>query len=1072
MPQFPTTQLLHLFGKRAVRRSLIGVGGLLLLYSLLGFVALPAIVKSQAQKMVAEKLHRQLTLGAVEFNPFSLELTLRELRLMEPQGDTLFAAFDAVTLNLSTESVWRLAPVVQEVRLSKPYVRLLRKDAHHYNVDDIIALISAQPPSPQPARFSINNIRLEQGRIEFDDRPAKATHVVSDLTIGVPFISSLPSQVQVFVEPLLSAKVNDTPLLIKGKARPFADPRDAVMEFRLDDLDLTRYLDYLPSKPRVTVAGARLDLQVSASFRQAANQPPALLLNGDAKLKAVRVTEPDGKPLLKLAELAVQLRDANPFGARIDVARVAFDGLEADLVREGDNRLNLLRALPAPAAPAAPAAPPAATPNIVLGEVDIRNAALRYTDQYAPRPMQAGVEKFDLALRRVVIDTRKKSVGIGELASAKAAIFLRQDKAASSAAAAPAAVEAQAGGGYAIDIGSVDIRNWSARLEDRSQAQPAVTMVAPLSLAMQRISTASASPARMELKATVNQTGQLAASGSIGLAPLQADLALDLKGVDMLPLQPYVADRINLRLTRASVSGKGKLQLARADGGALKGGFKGDLALGDLATVDKLSGNDFLRWKSLAAGGIDLRLQPFSLAIDKLALSDFFARVIVDAGGRINLQDIMRGHPSESRSLTEAAPVASSAAPSGVNSAAPARTSAAPPIAIRKLTLQGGRVRFTDNFIKPNYTARLSDFGGTVADLSSDAASSARVDLHGEVNNAPLSVVGRINPLKGDLFLDVKANVRGMELAPLSAYSGRYVGYGIEKGKLSFEVAYHVDQRKLSAENRLVLEQLTFGDRVESASATTLPVRFAVALLSDRNGVIDINLPIGGSLDDPQFSMGSVILKVIGNFITKAVTQPFAMLGALFGGGSEGELSSLEFDAGRASIRAAGEEKLKSLAKALTERPALKLDIAGRADPATDLPGLKRVAIERKLRALKMKDLAARGVVAEPGSVTVNTAEYPALLARAYKDENFAKPRNLIGLPKSLPVEEMEKLMLANVDVDDDDLIALGNQRALNAKSWLLKNGQVPDERIFILAARLAGKDEKGAPGRVDFSLH
>jgi len=461
---------------------------------------------------------------------------------------------------------------------------------------------------------------------------------------------------------------------------------------------------------------------------------------------------------------------------------------------------------------------------------------------------------------------------------------------------------------------------------------------------------------------------------------------------------------------------------------------------------------------------MDLRLEPFAVTIGQVALSDFFARVIIDPQGRNTLQDIVRGDDAEDKSLTEEAPKAQAAR----SAAQPVKPDGKiPPIAIRKLTLQGGRVRFTDNFIKPNYSATLANFGGAVTDLSSDPASSAGVDLRGEVNNAPLTVAGRINPLRGNLLLDLKAEVRGMELAPLSAYSGRYVGYGIEKGKLSFEVAYRIDNRTLTAENRLVLDQLTFGEKIDSPTATKLPVQFALALLRDRNGVIDVNLPIGGSLDDPQFSIGGLIVRVIVNVIAKAVTQPFALLGSLFGGGAE--LSSLELDAGRAAIAPAAEAKLQSLAKALGDRPALKLEVAGRVQPEADRAGLQHVSIERKVRALKTKDLQARGESPEPGNVAVSPAEYPALLKRAYRDEKFPKPRNLVGLAKDLPVEEMEKLMLANAEIDDDDLVALGNQRAQAVKSWLLKNAQVPAERIFIVAPKMMKDEAKG--GGVDFSL-
>ncbi|MCS6766272.1 MAG: DUF748 domain-containing protein [Candidatus Protistobacter heckmanni] len=588
---------------------------------------------------------------------------------------------------------------------------------------------------------------------------------------------------------------------------------------------------------------------------------------------------------------------------------------------------------------------------------------------------------------------------------------------------------------------------------------------------------------------------------------------MDLKAVDVLPLQAYFTEQINLLLTRAEANAKGRLHLEQGADGKFGGGYKGSLGVGNLATIDKVSGADFLNWKMLSFGGVDAKLQPLALNVEQVALSDFFARVIVDPNGKINLQNIVRSEKGEQRSLTDedtrkheakaemaaekaaAKQSGSPKAPPGAmasGTAASAREKAAPPpapapdagprppIKIRKLTLQGGRVRYTDNFIQPNYNATLAELGGSVSGLSSDVNSTADVDLRGQVNSAPLTIAGKINPLQGNLFFDIKASVKGMELAPLSPYSGKYVGYGIERGKLSFDVAYQLRDRKLDAQNRLILDQLVFGERVENASGTHLPVQLAVALLRDRNGVIDVELPIGGSLDDPQFSVGDIVLKVFVNIITKAVTAPFSLLGSLFGGGAE--LSWMEFPAGRASVASAGETKLKALTKAMAERPAIKLEITGRVDPENDAEGLRRASIDRKLRALKFKDMVDKGQPTDARTVTVTPEEYPALLKRAYKAEPFLKPRNALGLQKDLPDAEMEKLMMANATVSHDDLIALGNRRAEGAKAWLLANG-VPDERMFILAAKLPGEGAEKDAGkegekksathysRVDFSL-
>lgn len=1101
----PLTQRAQAFARRPiVKRSAIGFGIFLVLFGLFGYFALPGIIKGQAEKIVADKLHRTLHLGKVEVSPYTLTVTVRDLKLMEADGQTVFVSFDALTVNVAASSLFRLAPVVQEVKLQKPYVHLVRQDANHYNFDDLLKGGEEAPAEKSgEARFAVHNIQIEEGRIDFEDKPANKSHTISDLKIGVPFISSLPSQVAIFVEPLLSAKVNGTPLLIKGKARPFAEPKEAVVDLDLEGVDIPAYLEYLPFKPNFKLPSARLDVHLNVSFQQPRDKAPNLLLGGNVSLKEVKLTELGGKPILKLPELVVTLGKTDLTAGHVDIEKIAITGIEADVIKRADGKLNVLGLVPAskdnlaakpvakadPGHAAAPATPASAL-TVSLGELELRSAAFRYSDEQVAHPLNAGVEKFDLAVRKVEVDTGKHTVTVGEIASSSAGFLLIQGKAGPTvvvetptAGAAPekadasTAAAAKAEAAYAITIARIAIQNWGARLEDRNLPLAAVTQVSPLGITAEALSTvAGSAPGKVEIKAAVNKNGQLSVTGGLGLAPLHADLALDLKGVDILPLQPYITDKVNLIITRAALSSKASLLVDQGADGALKGGFKGDVTLGNLATVDKLNANDLLRWKSLYVGGINAQLSPFSLTVDQIALSDFFARVIVDPNGRINLQDITRKETEEHKSLTEggetnpSGDAAEKKAPAAVAAAAPAApVTPPPPIRIRKLTLQGGAVRFTDNFIKPNYTATLNDLGGVVTGLSSDASTAASVDIRGEVNSAPLTIGGKLNPLKGDLFLDINAAVRGMELAPLSPYSGKYAGYGIEKGKLTFEVAYQLENRKLNAQNRLVLDQLTFGEKVDSPTATKLPVQLAVALLRDRNGVIDISLPIGGSLDDPQFSVGGIIVKVIVNVITKAIMAPFSLLGSLFGGGEE--LGWLEFDPGYAVVPAAGEAKLKSLTKALLDRPGLKLEIAGRVDPETDREGLKRAAIDRKVRVLKLKDTIGKGEATDVQSIKVMPEEYPALLARVYKDEKFPKPRNMVGLQKDLPVDEMEKLMVANGQASDDDLLALANQRAQVVKDWLVKTGQVPAERVFIVAGKGAVPSDKGKPNRVDFSL-
>lgn len=1238
-------QLISTSRKPLVRRSVIGFVVAVALFGLIGYFVLPGIIKSQAERILSEQLKRATTIEKIDIHPYSLEASIHGFKMMEPDGAAVFAAFDELYVNLQAQSLFRGGAVVRELRLAQPYVHLVHTEGSRYNFSDILDLIASQPPSDKPALFSVNNIRLDDGSIEFEDLPENTKHTISKLGIGVPFISNLPASVEIFVQPALSALINGAPLKLEGKAKPFADTREASIDLDVDDLDLTRYVTYIPFEPRFKLPSGKLDVHLQASFAQPQNQASTLSIKGTTSLKALELTELDGKPLVKIPQLDVELADSDVFAKKIAVSRVALQSPEIAITHARDGSLNLAKLGPPPGD--AKGVPPQAKPedkpvtqqtdattpalDLKVAEIAVSGAILHVIDEAPEQPFRTTVDKLDLTLRNFSLpgtapasielsahtdanetlkhsgeltlqplsakgklelgaaslaryvpyvnvlaaevqkgtldaateyafskdadqppqltlsdvsvslndvalrlldekqaliavdrlgiaqtsfDLHKQEVVIGELASRGAkfgvvrekdrklnlARLIRQTDAksdavsregskaavnepASKASSAQQESTAQSEKPYAVSIKRVAIDGWSARIEDRSMARPVVTQIDPLSLSMQDVSTTPGSKSTVELAATVNKKGKLAASGTAGASPLHANLKLDIKGVDLLPLQPYFTDQINILLTSAALNTRGQLSLDQARDGALNGGFKGEFAIADLASIDKVNSQDFLKWKALSFGGVNAQFEPFALSIAQVDLSDFYSRVIVSPEGRINLQDVARSPESEPKSVTESAPAADDkkgdkpiSAPQQSTQAQPAPTGKTPPpIKVGKVTLQRGRVNFSDNFIKPNYSANLEDLGGQVQGLSSDASSNADVDLRGQVNNAPLSIIGKINPLKGDLFFDLKASVKGMELAPLTPYSGKYVGYGIEKGKLSFDVAYKLENRQLTAQNRLVLDQLTFGGKIESPTATKLPVLLAVSLLKDRHGVIDVNLPIGGSLDDPQFSVGGLIVRVIVNLLTKAVTAPFALLGSMFGGGEE--LSFVEFDVGRAALSKDAEEKLEKLSKALSDRPALKLEITGHADPARDLDGLRRVSIERKVKALKLRDLVKKDESVDPATVTVTPAEYPALLKRVYSDEKFPKPRNAIGLQKDIPVEEMEALMIANTQVGQDDLTALADQRAQMVKDWLLKQGKVPDDRVFLLAAK-TGEGEaktegevKAKPSRVDFSL-
>ena len=620
---------------------------------------------------------------------------------------------------------------------------------------------------------------------------------------------------------------------------------------------------------------------------------------------------------------------------------------------------------------------------------------------------------------------------------------------------------------WLVAVRQVLVDRYTIRMEDRMPSQPVTLTAENLNLKAENFSTAKESKGKLSLSFLLDGKGNISTAGTIGIDPLFADLKMDLKNIGMVPLQSYFTDKVKINVTSGAVSVTGNVTLGASDNKEVKATFGGEVSLANFASLDKLQGEDFLKWGSLAFSEINAGYNPTHIDIKGISLADFYARLSINPDGTFNLQDIMEKNEGKKEA------VSSTQKPSVPVATVPKDREPPMKIEIDHITLQGGRIDFSDQSTKPSYSAKLTEIGGRVSGLSSEETKLGEVELRGKLDDyAPLEITGKINPLREDLFVDLKVRFKDMELSPMTPYSGKYAGYTIEKGKLSFDLQYLIVKKKLESQNNIFLDQFTLGDRVESPHATKLPVKLAIALLKDRKGEIRLDIPVRGSLDDPKFSIGKILLQILTNLISKAATSPFALLGAALGGGEE--LSYLEFDYGSTMITEPNMKKLDTLTKALHDRPSLKMDIEGHVDIEKDREGLKQYLFDKKLKAQKLNEMIKQGLTATPvDEVKIEPKEYEKYLKMAYKVEKFPKPRNVLGIAKDLPVPEMEKLMLTHIEISDADLRSLASQRATKVKDMILKSGQIEPERIFIIEPKslVPEKKEKLKDSRVDFKL-
>ncbi len=1411
--------------RRWVRGALFAVGGLGALWGI-GWLAVPPLLKWQGEKIASEQLGRAVHIGRVDFKPWTLELTLDDVTVDGLAGSPAQLTVKRAYVDGELQSLFRLAPVVDAIRVESPAVRLVHLGDGRYDIDDILARLAARPQSAdsgEPARFALYNISLDGGSIDFDDRVVGRQHQVRDVRLALPFISNLPSERQIKVQPQLAFVANGSAFDSQAQALPFDASRQTDAVLRLSGLDLTPYLGYVPAGLPIKLKGGTVDADVRLGFVQAQGKP-SLRLGGTVALQGLKSVDGRGADALAWDALKIALGDVRPLERQVHLASVELIGPQLVAHRDKDGRINLLpvevgagasdsvapnadgksaeaplKAASAPSAapasgasradqaapatasawqvtvdklalrggtvdftddttaqgdvpaasvrlneveltaqtlgyplakpvhfagsaalvgtagltPAIPEAAPArratrgaqpptagasaavatareAVPSIEFqgnagsqaAELNARVAALplalaapylaphlvpRLTGdldahvglQWAPPPardlppeLKLAVETLSLkhlmladvpaatlakaaaapkgaaAPRRaegplasiaqidvadVLLDWRTRAVTVGKLGVQAPRLALERhadgrlsaqdwlrpgDAAPAADKPAPDAKPRPRGGPrtdfpWKVVVNEFGLNGGTLGWRDAATPRPVQAELTQLQVDAKRIDLDSRVPIPLNVSARLgagrSDPGRVAWRGNVGLVPaLAAQGQLDADRLPVHAFEPYFGDALNIDILRADTSFKGQLaftqtaqgprarvtgdasvhelrthsrpgtaadenaQVAtapaaaastpattvrRAPDGAtttvaaaparpvptsVRGASSQALIAPDAAAARRPGGlgEELLSWKLLRLGGVDVQVEPgkpVQVDVKDTALSDFYARLIIHPNGRINLQDVVKSKGGDvPAAAATPAPVARTApstmpaagessgegaANSVATNATPAAATAqnasppdpnAPIIRVGPVRLANGRVAFSDRFIRPNYSADLSELNGSLGAFSSVAPAGApqmaELNLTGRAEGtAALAVTGKLNPLAKPLALDIQAKVTDLELPPLSPYSVKYAGHGIERGKLSMDVAYVVQpDGRLTATNKLVLNQLEFGEPVPGAPAS-LPVKLATALLADSRGVIDLDLPISGSLNDPQFSVGPIIVKAIVNLIGKAITAPFTLLARALGGSAGDDMSSIAFAPGSAQLQPKAREQLDKIAKALADRPQLKLTVVGSARLAAERDGYRRERLKAMVAAERRAGSAATGpagaasapaatasdsvaVAATPAvadaapdaQATVSAAEYPQLLRRLYRRADLpGKPRNAVGVQRDIGVPEMEALLLAQIDVGEDAMRQLALARGVAVKDYLSAR-KLPAERMFLGAPRAA--DAASAP--------
>jgi hypothetical protein len=1020
------------------RRYLIALAVILVLvgvYAVAGFWAVPHFARSSAQSFIKTHYGRTLSIGDIRFNPFTLKLDISDVSLPDADGKTLLS-FAHLHVDLQLASLWRLGPSFHEILLDKPYVRaVLRRDGE-LNLADLGKGFPAEPQKPQPQpskpmRLYIGRLAVTGGSSTFEDL-TRGTPIKADfnpITFELRDFSTVAAQGKANAYTLTAASADGERLSWSGTLQ--LAPLASQGQFEIADLKARTIWNYVRETVPFELDSGVIGIKGNYELTTGGGPLAVKLIVHNTTVTDLGIKpKAAAQDYLRLAKIEVEETRIDLPKHSVDVAKVKLSGGNLQLWMDEQGRLNLLELAPSSTAATAPSAPSA---------------------EPLPPPVRA-----------------KGSGGN----------------------AAP----------WTVAAPDIAIEALKIAAEDRGVKPALAATIDPLNVHIAGFNTGPDDVLDVTLDSTVNGSGKLNAKAKVTPKSGEVTAHIEASAFALPVVQPYLSRYTSMTLEKGTLGAR--LDLQRHGDGSLE--VKGETRVLDLKTVDNSQKRDFITWKDFKVADLAYRSKPQSLQIKSITATELYARMVIRPDRSINIKEVLTPagtKPPPAAADTDAAQEEAASAPAApakpapppkktkaalppaaTKTAAVAPSSGAPfPISIGTVRFINATLDYTDLWIKPSFSVGIQTLNGTVTGLSSDPKSRAKIELNGKVDRySPAHIGGEANLLSAALFTDITMSFKDIDLTIVNPYSGHFIGYKIDKGKLSVDVTYKIEERKLDAKQHFVVDQLELGDRVESPDAIHAPVKLAVALLKDRHGVIDIDLPMSGSIDDPKFRLGPIIWKAFINLIIKAATAPFALLGHLFGGGEH--MNVVEFSPGSAELDKASKEQLAGLVKALKERPQLKLDVPIAYSPELDRPSLAAARLQ--------DELAARVAGTRAGKKHPETASEEALgdpqkhyklLLEQYREslgKDAQLPESVQAIqatkgkeppPYEPAINDLNAALIKSIEVPDADLVTLGKDRARAIQDALLGDSGIDPARVFIVD--VAPKPASGEKVKVEMAV-
>ncbi|MEE8340036.1 MAG: DUF748 domain-containing protein [Xanthomonadales bacterium] len=603
---------------------------------------------------------------------------------------------------------------------------------------------------------------------------------------------------------------------------------------------------------------------------------------------------------------------------------------------------------------------------------------------------------------------------------------------------------------WRIGLDQLILEGGSLDLADQSVKPTATVGVRELQVKLTNISNQDDVQFPLSLSGRLEEGGSFSLDARLGLFPeFSLTGKSQTRGVPLSLGQPYVQQFAHVLIEAGALDSE--IELSIQPGQAMT--ISGAIRVPGLEIKDSIENQRLLGWDQLAIDHFDLDLDVNKaiLHFSSLIFTQPFGRMVIRDNQTTNLTGLMIEQEAQS---TQSA--TGNATSTDTNDMA---------IIVGGIRIEDGSMDFTDLSLPLPFATHIAKMDGTISTIATNSAEPANIKLEGQVDEYGLARIdGSINMLDPIRHTDITLEFRNLLMSNLSPYSAQFAGREIDDGKLDLDLRYAIDKGQLKGQNKVVLSDLLLGAKVDHPDAASLPLGLAVALLTDANGVISIDLPVAGDINDPKFSIGGVVWQAIAGLVTKIVTAPFRFLGKLIGIDSE-DLGQFEFLAGRADLTPPEREKVVQLEEALRQRPELVVEISGVSDPAIDVPALKYIRLRDVVRErlgeevdgdadeTMMLDVEIRQVLE-----SLFAERYPDIPLEARKAEHTAPPADS---PQGKPVlddlayaTDLKDRLLVSESISEQDLALLAQARAEAIRAAFLASGQFDEGRVVIAESK------------------